>query len=232
MRLLVGTGLFAMGLILASQGSGPASAQDAVAAEPDYFEVTGVADNDLLNVRATASPAGMVVARLPNGVRLKNLGCSEVKGNRWCKIADIADPKLTGWAAARYLIETALDDATAAALAAPEEESPTEDEAAPAVKAPAPTTGFDSESAIPCARYFGQPMNLCKAGVVRGDKGEAIVSVTWPDGGERTIRFRAGKPEGSNAQEELRFTREADLNMIRIGEGERYEISDALAFGG
>ena len=45
------------------------------------------------------------------------------------------------------------------------------------------------------------------------------------------IRFRSGKPDGSNTLQEFRFTREADLNMIRIGVGERFEILDALPLG-
>ena len=43
---------------------------------------------------------------------------------------------------------------------------------------------------------------------------------------------RDGKPESSDSSEEFRFTREADLNMIRIGKGERFEIPEALPFGG
>lgn len=217
---------------------GQAPAQEAGAAgasEPAYFEVTGVADNDLLNIRATASAAGMVIGRLMNGARVKNLGCSEVKGNRWCKIEDMLDRKVAGWTPARYLIETSADSAEAMATDPLPAESTAEEEVAatePETAAASSETGFDATAAIPCARTFGQPMTLCQAGAVRGDEGEAVISVTWPNGGERIIRFRGGKPDSSNSEEALRFTREADLNMIRIGKGERFEIPDALPFGG
>ena len=55
--------------------------------------------------------------------------------------------------------------------------------------------------------------------------------MTWPDGGERVIRFRGGQPEGANSRGEFRFTREGDLNLIRIGVSERFEIPDAVPFG-
>lgn len=203
------------------------------AGEPAYFEVVGVADNDLLNLRATASAGGMIIGRLSNGSRVKNLGCSEVKGYRWCKIVDLVDAKVAGWAAERYLVETAVDAAELPSETPADAATEGADVAAlPNAKTEAPKTGFDATGIIPCARQFGQPMSLCQAGVIRGDAGQAIVSVTWPDGGERIIRFRDGRPESSNASEEFRFTREADLNMIRIGKGERFEVPDALPFGG
>jgi len=206
-----------------------AAGSQPAANEPAYFEVVGIADNDLLNLRATASAGGMIIGRLPNGARVKNLGCSEVKSYRWCKVVDLVDTKVTGWAAERYLVETTVD---AAELPSVAETEGSDVAAMPDAKAEAPKTGFDATGIIPCARQFGQPMSLCQAGVVRGDAGQAVVSVKWPDGGERIIRFRDGKPESSNADEEFRFTREADLNMIRIGKGERFEIPDALPFGG
>jgi hypothetical protein len=223
-------------VILLTVLAGNASAQEAAepaAGEPAFFEVVGVADNDLLNLRATASAGGMIIGRLSNGSRVKNLGCSEVKGYRWCKIVDLVDAKVAGWAAERYLVETAVD----AAELPSERPAGVATEGAdvvalPNTKTEAPKTGFDATGIIPCARQFGQPMSLCQAGVIRGDAGQAIVSVTWPDGGERIIRFRDGRPESSNASEEFRFTREADLNMIRIGKGERFEVPDALPFGG
>ncbi|WP_421916765.1 SH3 domain-containing protein [Mesorhizobium sp.] len=68
--------------------------------------VSGLAPDDLLNVRATASPIGRVQTRLPNGSSVKNLGCNDVNGHQWCKVEDVDNPKVTGWAPARYLIPT------------------------------------------------------------------------------------------------------------------------------
>jgi hypothetical protein len=87
-----------------------------------------------------------------------------------------------------------------------------------------------SVAEIPCARYAGQPMTRCEARIVRIDENDADVTVLWPDGGERLIRFRGGQPDSANGRGEFRFTREAELNLIRVGSGERFEILDALPF--
>lgn len=73
------------------------------AAEPTHFAVIGLAPDDLLNLRATASATGMLIGRLSQGVLVKNLGCAEVSKVQWCKVADMDDEKVQGWAAARYL---------------------------------------------------------------------------------------------------------------------------------
>lgn len=284
----------------------PARAEEA----PFVSIVTDLAPGDLLNVRATASAMGKIKARLPNGTSVNNLGCNDVNGHRWCKVAEIDNPQLAGWAPARYLnpenpaavsdIETSGENMTAAAgdsnpatadqpppdltarldatgreptmtaveaigraaiedayrLALFASENPSAGEtqapasankpirnraanAAPPANAqsvarlqppgrPAPALGARNE--IPCARHVGQPMTSCKAGVVHtGDKAE--VTVTWPDGGTRLIRFQAGRPAGSNASGEFRYTREGSLNIIRVGAAERFEITDELALG-
>lgn len=191
----------------------PVLAQDNSAAT--HFYVTGIADNDLLNIRASASAGGMVVGRLPNGARLKNLGCEKVKNYDWCKVQDLDNPSLSGWTPSRYLQGAEIDEA-----ALPQGE--------PGVDAP-----VSASAQIPCAREFGAPMTMCNATVVREGEGAASVTVTWPDGeGTRVIDFREGKPDSSDSADNLRFTREADLNMIRIGKGERFEIADELALGG
>ncbi|WP_274628700.1 SH3 domain-containing protein [Arvimicrobium flavum] len=198
-------------------------AQEGDASGPQFFVVTGLAPGDELNVRATASPTGMLIGRLPNGSQLRNLGCSEINGAQWCKVEDVHSSKLAGWAPARY-----LEGAGGSALA-----SVSEDVAGDSSTLAEPAEPeFDATGDIPCARYFGQPMSACQAGVSRGSKGEAEVLVVWPDGGERIIRFRNGEPDSSDATEDIRFTRESDLHMIRIGKSERFEIPNALAFGG
>jgi uncharacterized protein YraI len=84
---------------------------------------------------------------------------------------------------------------------------------------------------VPCAGAFGQPTSACRAAITRLGPGVADVAVSLPDGGSRTIRFRGGKPDGSDSDEPMHFTREGSLNLIRIGKAERFEILDALALG-
>lgn len=66
--------------------------------------VTGLAPDDLLNLRTTASPVAKVETRLTGGDRVTNLGCNDVNGYKWCKVESTGKEKLTGWAPARYLI--------------------------------------------------------------------------------------------------------------------------------
>ncbi|KUM26411.1 peptide-binding protein [Mesorhizobium loti] len=99
----------------------PALAQDAP--EPIISIIGGLAPDDLLNIRATASASGKIAARLPNGAAVKNLGCNVVNGYPWCKVEDTQDAHITGWAPARYL--------------SPDNPAPApEDTAAPAAVAP------------------------------------------------------------------------------------------------
>jgi len=243
----------------------PALAQNAP--EPIISIIGGLAPDDLLNIRATASPSGKVAARLPNGTAVKNFGCNVVNNYPWCKVEDTQDAHITGWAPARYLSPSnpapAPEDVSvpAAETVAPQppSEEPPPDIAArlggsePAEPpsaaeigrtamqdayglafaasasadpdAPAPGAG------IPCARQVGQPMTRCEISVAHKD-GDSTVTVTWPDGGSRVITFHGGKPSGSDSPDDFRFTREGNLNMIRIGVSERFEITDALALGG
>jgi hypothetical protein len=246
--------LIAAPLLLAAL---PARAEEAPAAIVSI--VTGLAPGDLLNVRATPSAIGKVGARLPGGSSVKNLGCNDVNGNQWCKVEEIDNPQMRGWAPARYLNPInpqAVTDAENPATAdqpppdltarlggtAPETtltsadaigRTAIEDAYGLALAAGSnPSTGAAAgASEIPCARYVGQPMTNCWASVVH-TSGDSAVTVTWPDGGTRVISFSAGLPAASNAPGEFRFTREGSLNMIRVGVSERFEITDALASGG
>ncbi|UVK46893.1 SH3 domain-containing protein [Mesorhizobium sp. AR07] len=80
----------------------PATAEEA----PDLVIsiVIGLAPDDLLNVRTTASPIAKVETRLVGGESVTNLGCNDINGYKWCKIESTGKVKLSGWAPARYLI--------------------------------------------------------------------------------------------------------------------------------
>lgn len=87
---------------------------------PDYFSVTGVASNDVLNIRETSSANARKIGSIPsNADGVRNLGCKNglsyaeweqateaerqaTAKRRWCKI-DYQG--LVGWVAARFLKE-------------------------------------------------------------------------------------------------------------------------------
>ncbi|CDX43126.1 conserved exported hypothetical protein [Mesorhizobium plurifarium] len=242
----------------------PALAQDAPGTIISI--IGGLAPDDLLNIRATASPGGKIEARLPNGAAVKNYGCKAVNNYPWCKVEDTQDAHITGWAPARYLSPNnpapppedgaAPATATVASQSPPEEPPPDiaarlgggEPAEPPSAAEIGKTAMLDAyglafaaaanaqsdapapDAGIPCARHVGQPMTRCDVSVTRKD-GDSTVTVTWPDGGVRVIIFHNGQPARSDSPDELRFTREGTLNMIRVGVSERFEITDELALG-
>jgi hypothetical protein len=100
---------------------GPGTLQ-AEADGPDYYAVQGVAEGDVLNIRAEPNPHARKVGEIPpHGTCIRNLGCkggltfeeftilsTEEKERRarenprWCKVEYQG---ITGWVAGRYLGE-------------------------------------------------------------------------------------------------------------------------------
>jgi hypothetical protein len=98
-----------------------------------------------------------------------------------------------------------------------------------------PGTGYHATTEIPCSMGGGAPNVRCPAGVKRQGQGSAIVTVTRPDGRTRTIFFENSRASGYDQSQadsgKFSVTRQGDLSIIHIGQ-ERYEIPDALPFGG
>ncbi len=84
---------------------------DGLTGGPDYWQVTGVAAGDSLKMRATPSPKAKLVAEARNGASLKNLGCRNTGGQRWCRVEDAS--KQLGWVNGRYLREGSEPDGQA-----------------------------------------------------------------------------------------------------------------------
>lgn len=108
-----------LALIILALGAGPAAAE---ADGPDFYRVTGVSPNDVLNIRAVPKPNGAKLGTIPpGGTCIRNLGCqgglsfqefstlskaeqaARLKRNpRWCRVEYQG---VTGWVAGRYLAE-------------------------------------------------------------------------------------------------------------------------------
>lgn len=102
--------------------NGPAWAE---ADGPDFFSVTGVAEGDVLNIRAAPSADGARLATIPaDGVGIANLGCigglslaeweaateaerEAGRKTRWCRVGY---DRTIGWAAGWFLTEGANED--------------------------------------------------------------------------------------------------------------------------
>jgi hypothetical protein len=103
---------------------------------------------------------------------------------------------------------------------------------AASVDAKVPGTNFHATGDIPCTPAEGVPMASCKFGVVRRGNGDATVTVFLPGGSKRNIIFKKGKAASSDAPDGLTSEKSGDLNRLTIGGAERYEIPDAVIFGG
>jgi len=201
----------------------PSAADNPAAPErggPRNWEVTSV--TGALNLREQPSTSAAIIARYPPGTILDNLGCRRAGGRVWCDVQQLGGgPR--GYVSADFLKPAVSPDGSV--------KMGPDDSALRAGEGK-----FDANGYIPCAQYVGQPMGQCEFGVARAGGGYATVVVKKPDGRTRAIFFRMGKPIGAGTSQadgypEFRATREGDLSLIRIGT-ERYEIPDAVIFGG
>lgn len=187
---------------------------DGLSGDPDYWQVAGVGGGDTLNLRSGPSTRYAVVSRLNNGSVLQNRGCRMTGEDRWCQIRAMGSG-VTGWVAGRFLVEAAAPRA-------------------PAVPEGGPVGNgfpFDATGEIPCASAPDEPMRQCPFGVVRSGPGNAGVWIAIGGGVERQILFEGGVPATTGPAGALSFEKFGDLFKVRI-DSERYEIPDAVVFGG
>ncbi len=117
----------AFGLIVAAALAVDAGPAAATADGPDFFQVTGVAATDTLNLREAPDAQATKVGEIPpDGTCIRNLGCQggltfqaftelpksdqekRLKENpRWCRVEYRG---MTGWAAGRFLREGACHE--------------------------------------------------------------------------------------------------------------------------
>jgi hypothetical protein len=71
----------------------------------DFFEVTGVANNDLGALQQPALGSTFIVRHIRNGTVLRNLGCSKHGGESWCQVELRDNPTWQGWVRQVWLRE-------------------------------------------------------------------------------------------------------------------------------
>ena len=109
-----------IGWMLSVLLAGLATAVAAEADGPDFFAVTGVTVDDVLNIRVEPTAASRKIGEIPHdGRQVRNLGCQGVPSfaewermteserkdsamHRWCRISYQGTE---GWVAGRYLRE-------------------------------------------------------------------------------------------------------------------------------
>jgi heat shock protein HslJ len=175
-----------------------------------------------LKLREQPGTSARILATYRPGTILDNLGCQRAGGRAWCDVQQLGGgPR--GHVAAEYLRPAISPDGSAAMGA--------DDSSLRAGKGQ-----FDATGLLPCVFAPGQPMGKCELGVARAGGGYATVVIKKPDGRTRAIFFRMGRPIAADVSEsegrlDFGATKEGDLHRIRVG-NERYEIVDAIVFGG
>ena len=69
----------------------------------DILRVTGLASNDVLNVRSGPGTNYRIIGALGNGDRVRRLRCQTNGRTTWCEIEMLTDMRERGWVSARYL---------------------------------------------------------------------------------------------------------------------------------
>ena len=87
---------------------------DGLQGGPDFYKVT--TEGGDLNLRADVSTGAPVLARLPNGTTVRNLGCRMAEARRWCRVETSSG--VAGWAAGDFLTEAADPNAAFAPVPA------------------------------------------------------------------------------------------------------------------
>lgn len=222
------TSNFRLEVAVAATGGGQGSAMAGVPAAPAdggprRFEVVGV--SEALNMRERPSTSAAVVARLPLGAILGNLGCAPAEGRIWCDVQPFeGGPR--GYAAAEFLAPAPGAQGSAAPYG--------EDDSA----LRAGRGEFDATAPhTACSRGDAPLRDACEASVARGGGGDATVVVRFPDGVERILFFTHGAFMGTDASEasggfDTDWSKDSQgIYRIRI-EDERYAFPEALVFGG
>jgi hypothetical protein len=79
---------------------------DGEAGGPDFWEISGVANNNLGLKAQPSLDSGFTIQGLRNGTILRNLGCGNHNGDRWCRVEVQDNPGKKGWARMQYLRES------------------------------------------------------------------------------------------------------------------------------
>ena len=172
--------------------------------EPPYVNPFGLSED--LPIRAAPDASSEVLGAAFMGQVLRNEGCAEA----WCQVTTL-DSTVSGWVE-RTVLETS-DSALRAGQGV-----------------------FDATSRVPCAQGVGAPMTRCVMGVARDVGGSATVVVTKPDGNNRILFFTDGTFVSADTSQagggfDSSTKREGDLTRITVDD-ERYEVPDAVIFGG
>lgn len=92
-------------------------------------------------------------------------------------------------------------------------------------------TPYHATASIRCLPAGG-PAARCEAGAMRREAGAGTVRVVLPDGAVRHVAFVGGQAVSCDGPAPFEATRSGDTSVVTLGNGDRFEIPDALVSGG
>ncbi|ENU21450.1 hypothetical protein F994_00017 [Acinetobacter bohemicus ANC 3994] len=87
---------------------------------------------------------------------------------------------------------------------------------------------FDAIGELPCSLNLGQPTRQCQFGVVRQGNGAALLTIFSKENKEYILKFNNGKLTSPSGKTQKR----GDLSLVELNTNERFEIPDAVIYGG
>ncbi|MFO1141296.1 MAG: SH3 domain-containing protein [Amaricoccus sp.] len=208
----------------------PGCLHAAEAADPAYWEITGVEGGATVNLRKGPSTGEAVVAELARGTVLKNLGCTGDGPQRWCQVA-LGEGGVGGWAAARYLVAHAATPAPAPTTVAPDPSAGADVAMTPAAGPAAGEAAPPEPAGTVACSLHGEAAQSCQAARRTSDDGGVEIIVTFADGFERILDFGDGDSDvfSPDPTDEVTATRADGKTVVEINGVERVEVPDALA---
>ena len=95
-----------------------------------------------------------------------------------------------------------------------------------------PGTPYHAKTTVKCEPAYTLTRE-CEALVIRrGFDGTATVELRWDKAGKRRILFVKGRPEAADVPQPFSFTRDEKGYVIVFDRDERFEVPEALVFGG
>jgi hypothetical protein len=96
-----------------------------------------------------------------------------------------------------------------------------------------PGTRFHASTPMTACEPAYSTARVCDAFVVRrGFDGTATVELRWEGERKRRILFVKGEPKAADTSQPMSFTRNAQGWTVKFADDERFEIPEALVFGG
>ena len=183
----------------------------AQAADPTYFQVHGVKAGEALTAHAAASDKSDVVGELPEGTLVRDLGCQDHEGAKWCNVEAADETQVRGWVEHRYLQASA----------------------APSTEAQLGDASDEVETGeAPCKIKADPSATSCFYAVTRYSGGSSTVVMTYAGGQKRLLEYQNKKFHPQAGNETVATEVKGDHFVVSVNHGaEVFEIPKLAVLG-